>query len=189
MEKDAARHAVSMDQVLMSGRKASSDVGAPVTRDVTSLHPSGDELPLPAGIQAQQHRLATSLRRRHKLPPLPPLPPLLKAWENAAASQSPSSAQPLMQAEVPPVVEINAVRRASARTVLPVDPLFTWKQLAAEAVGERQDELVLDRSLIAKAGAVSPTDADWNSLKVRLRAVVEEWVEHQRLDHDGNHGS
>ena len=92
-----------------------------------------------------------------------------------------------MQTEVPPVVEINAVRRASARTVLPVDPLFTWKQLTQSAVGDGRDELLLDRSLIAKAGAVAPTDADWESLKNRLRAVVEEWVEHQRVDRGGKH--
>ena len=89
MGEDTARHAVSMDQVLMSVKKtfADDEPAAGIDKTSASLSPPAASLPdsiraqhlpdsiranqLPDSIRAQQQRLGTLHTRRTKLPPLP----------------------------------------------------------------------------------------------------------------------
>ena len=164
VDKDTARHAVSMDQVLMSVKKtfADDEPSANVREEI-----SRSAAPLPDSIRAQQQRLSTLHTRRTKLPPLPSA---LKERETADATRVP----PSMHADVPQVVEINAV---GARAAGSIEPTYRWgnhqlreRTADAEAYG-------LDLAAQAMPHA---TDTDWDSLKSDLQAVVDQWVERQK---------
>ena len=182
MDKDAARHAVSMDQVLMSAKKPFAGLES---AKAAKLEWRTDDHPiLPESVRRQQRRLATLQSRRTKLPPLPTI---LRNREAPA-----DLVQPPLRTEVPQAVEINAVQEAPDMQEPTVEPAFKWSKRsktsehtqpssAARNASAIETELLLDRSMLEHAQAGQVADADWESLKSGLRSVVDAWVERQRL--------
>lgn len=179
MDHDAARHAISMDQVLLSGHKPQAE--KTVARDAAKTL-------LPKSIQAQQHRIATSLSRRNKLPPLPPA---LQDVDGQRTEAQPSSS--MMEADVPVVVEINAAAAPisqstvhsaqtaqTAQPVKPVQPAFRWSRHSDQLVEQIVRDLMQDRSQFPKSLTDALDEAEWDTLKSGLRQVVEDWVDRQR---------
>jgi len=169
VSEDAARHAVSMDQVLMSVKKTFTDSATvPATAAGGSRQPT-DETFLPDTVRAQQRRLATAQTRRTKLPPLPPV--LRHRSQQEASTVYP---HPPMYSDVPSVVEINAVHVPEPVPVEAVEPMFQWR--SSRSQGDRLAALPQSVDL----DALSIPDQDWHSLKMELRSVVDEWIDHQK---------
>ena len=173
MGEDTARHALSMDQVLMSVKKTFTDdePAAGIDKTSASLSPPAASLPdsiraqplLPDSIRAQQKRLGTLHTRRTKLPPLPKA---LKAREQQGSAPVETIVPPRMHTDVPKAVEINAVQAPAAPSSGP------GRDLRA---GAETDGLGLSELALPIVG-----DTDWESLKADLQAVVDEWVERQK---------
>ncbi|MDA8603155.1 hypothetical protein N9M21_01905 [Alphaproteobacteria bacterium] len=181
MGEDTARHALSMDQVLMSVKKTFTDdePAAGIDKTSASLSPPAASLPdsiraqhlpdsiranqLPDSIRAQQKRLGTLHTRRTKLPPLPKA---LKAREQQGSAPVETIVPPHMHTDVPKAVEINAVQAPAAPSSGP------GRDLRA---GAETDGLGLSELALPIVG-----DTDWESLKADLQAVVDEWVERQK---------
>ena len=172
MGEDTARHALSMDQVLMSVKKTFTDdePAAGIDETPASSSPSAASLPdsiraqqLPDSIRAQQKRLGTLHTRRTKLPPLPKA---LKAREQQSSARVETIVPPRMHTDVPKAVEINAVQAPAA----PSSGLGRDLRAGAETDGLGQPEFALPLW----------GDTDWESLKADLQAVVDEWVERQK---------
>ena len=165
--EDAARHAVSMDQVLMSVKKTFAETpAAPV--DPVAKQPASETF-LPDTVRAQQRRLAAAQARRTKLPPLPPV---LRDRSQSAASPVYSSSR--MYSDVPSMVAINAIHVPEPVAVEAVAPIHHWRSLRSQ-----KDEVeALPQSVDVEALAIP--DRDWHSLKMELRSVVDEWIEHQK---------
>ncbi len=172
MGEDTARHALSMDQVLMSVKKTFTDdePAAGIDKTSASLSPPAASLPdsiraqhLPDSIRAQQKRLGTLHTRRTKLPPLPKA---LKAREQQGSAPVETIVPPRMHTDVPQAVEINAVQAPAAPSSGP------GRDLRA---GAETDGLGLSELALPIVG-----DTDWESLKADLQAVVDEWVERQK---------
>ena len=172
MGEDTARHALSMDQVLMSVKKTFTDdePAAGIDETPASSSPSAASLPdsiraqqLPDSIRAQQKRLGTLHTRRTKLPPLPKA---LKAREQQGSARVETIVPPRMHTDVPQAVEINAVQAPAASSSGP------GRDLRA---GAETDGLGLSELALPIVG-----DTDWESLKADLQAVVDEWVERQK---------
>ncbi len=172
MGEDTARHALSMDQVLMSVKKTFTDdePAAGIDKTPASSSPSAASLPdsiraqqLPDSIRAQQKRLGTLHTRRTKLPPLPKA---LKAREQQSSARVETIVPPRMHTDVPQAVEINAVQAPAASSSGP------GRDLRA---GAETDGLGLSELALPIVG-----DTDWESLKADLQAVVDEWVERQK---------
>ena len=185
MGEDTARHALSMDQVLMSVKKTFTDdePAAGIDKTSASLSPPAASLPdsiraqhlpdsiraqhLPDSIRAQQKRLGTLHTRRTKLPPLPKA---LKAREQQGSAPVETIVPPRMHTDVPKAVEINAVQAPAAPSSGPGRDLR-----AAGIAGAETDGLGLSELALPIVG-----DTDWESLKADLQAVVDEWVERQK---------
>lgn len=176
MGEDTARHALSMDQVLMSVKKTFTDdePAAGIDETPASSFPSAASLPdsiraqqLPDSIRAQQKRLGTLHTRRTKLPPLPTA---LKAREQQSSARVETIVPPRMHTDVPKAVEINAVQAPAASSSGPGRDLR-----AAGIAGAETDGLGLSELALPIVG-----DTDWESLKADLQAVVDEWVERQK---------
>ena len=172
MGEDTARHALSMDQVLMSVKKTftEDEPAAGIDKTSASLSPPAASLPdsiraqhLPDSIRAQQKRLGTLHTRRTKLPPLPKA---LKAREQQGSAPVETIVPPRMHTDVPQAVEINAVQAPAAPSSGP------GRDLRA---GAETDGLGLSELALPIVG-----DTDWESLKADLQAVVDEWVERQK---------
>ena len=172
MGEDTARHALSMDQVLMSVKKTFTDdePAAGIDETPASSSPPAASLPdsiraqhLPDSIRAQQKRLGTLHTRRTKLPPLPKA---LKAREQQGSAPVETIVPPRMHTDVPQAVEINAVQAPAAPSSGP------GRDLRA---GAETDGLGLSELALPIVG-----DTDWESLKADLQAVVDEWVERQK---------
>ena len=172
MGEDTARHALSMDQVLMSVKKTFTDdePAAGIDETPASSSPPAASLPdsiraqhLPDSIRAQQKRLGTLHTRRTKLPPLPKA---LKAREQQGSAPVETIVPPRMHTDVPKAVEINAVQAPAAPSSGP------GRDLRA---GAETDGLGLSELALPIVG-----DTDWESLKADLQAVVDEWVERQK---------
>lgn len=176
MGEDTARHALSMDQVLMSVKKTFTDdePAAGIDETPASSSPPAASLPdsiraqhLPDSIRAQQKRLGTLHTRRTKLPPLPKA---LKAREQQGSAPVETIVPPRMHTDVPQAVEINAVQAPAAPSSGPGRDLR-----AAGIAGAETDGLGLSELALPILG-----DTDWESLKADLQAVVDEWVERQK---------
>ena len=176
MGEDTVRHALSMDQVLMSVKKTFTDdePAAGIDKTSASLSPPAASLPdsiraqhLPDSIRAQQKRLGTLHTRRTKLPPLPKA---LKAREQQGSAPVETIVPPRMHTDVPKAVEINAVQAPAAPSSGPGRDLR-----AAGIAGAETDGLGLSELALPIVG-----DTDWESLKADLQAVVDEWVERQK---------
>jgi len=163
MGEDTARHALSMDQVLMSVKKTFTDDEPAAGIDKTSASLSPPAASLPDSIRAQQKRLGTLHTRRTKLPPLPKA---LKAREQQGSAPVETIVPPRMHTDVPKAVEINAVQAPAAPSSGP------GRDLRA---GAETDGLGLSELALPIVG-----DTDWESLKADLQAVVDEWVERQK---------
>ena len=79
-----------------------------------------------------------------------------------------------MYSDVPSVVEINAVHVPEPVPVEAVEPMFQWR--SSRSQGDRVAALPQSVDL----DALSIPDQDWHSLKMELRSVVDEWIEHQK---------
>ena len=163
MGEDTARHALSMDQVLMSVKKTFTDDEPAAGIDETPASSSPSAASLPDSIRAQQKRLGTLHTRRTKLPPLPKA---LKAREQQGSAPVETIVPPRMHTDVPQAVEINAVQAPAAPSSGP------GRDLRA---GAETDGLGLSELALPIVG-----DTDWESLKADLQAVVDEWVERQK---------
>lgn len=163
MGEDTARHALSMDQVLMSVKKTFTDDEPAAGIDKTPASSSPSAASLPDSIRAQQKRLGTLHTRRTKLPPLPKA---LKAREQQSSARVETIVPPRMHTDVPQAVEINAVQAPAASSSGP------GRDLRA---GAETDGLGLSELALPIVG-----DTDWESLKADLQAVVDEWVERQK---------
>ena len=163
MGEDTARHALSMDQVLMSVKKTFTDDEPAAGIDKTPASSSPSAASLPDSIRAQQKRLGTLHTRRTKLPPLPKA---LKAREQQSSARVETIVPPRMHTDVPQAVEINAVQAPAAPSSGP------GRDLRA---GAETDGLGLSELALPIVG-----DTDWESLKADLQAVVDEWVERQK---------
>ena len=163
MGEDTARHALSMDQVLMSVKKTFTDDEPAAGIDETPASSSPSAASLPDSIRAQQKRLGTLHTRRTKLPPLPKA---LKAREQQGSAPVETIVPPRMHTDVPKAVEINAVQAPAAPSSGP------GRDLRA---GAETDGLGLSELALPIVG-----DTDWESLKADLQAVVDEWVERQK---------
>jgi len=163
MGEDTARHALSMDQVLMSVKKTFTDDEPAAGIDKTSASLSPPAASLPDSIRAQQKRLGTLHTRRTKLPPLPKA---MKAREQQGSAPVETIVPPRMHTDVPKAVEINAVQAPAAPSSGP------GRDLRA---GAETDGLGLSELALPIVG-----DTDWESLKADLQAVVDEWVERQK---------
>ena len=163
MGEDTARHALSMDQVLMSVKKTFTDDEPAAGIDETPASSSPSAASLPDSIRAQQKRLGTLHTRRTKLPPLPTA---LKAREQQSSARVETIVPPRMHTDVPQAVEINAVQAPAA----PSSGLGRDLRAGAETDGLGLSELALP--IVG--------DTDWESLKADLQAVVDEWVERQK---------
>jgi len=167
MGEDTARHALSMDQVLMSVKKTFTDDEPAAGIDETPASSSPPAASLPDSIRAQQKRLGTLHTRRTKLPPLPKA---LKAREQQGSAPVETIVPPRMHTDVPKAVEINAVQAPAAPSSGPGRDLR-----AAGIAGAETDGLGLSELALPIVG-----DTDWESLKADLQAVVDEWVERQK---------
>ena len=167
MTEDAARHAVSMDQVLMSVKKTFTDA-SPVPVDGVSKQAASETF-LPDSVRAQQRRLATAQTRRTKLPPLPAV---LRDRSQSDASSGPPSSR--LYSDVPSMVAINAIHLPEPVAVEAVVPTYHWRSVRS------QEETVAALPQSVDVDALAIPDQDWHSLKMELRSVVDEWIEYQK---------
>ena len=195
MDKEAARHALTMDQVLMSVKKTFADEPTPA-RVLATKRKSGT-MPLPDSVRAQQRRLKTIQTRRRELPD-PPAALLARGGQGSRPPLPEVVLRRRVQAEVPGSVEVNAVRERAAtaaararahvagqsasEAVVPVpaksriEPAARWGNRRA-----RQAQAVTaEQTVFGPMPETIPADADWDSLKSGLRMVLDEWVERQK---------
>lgn len=163
MTEDAARHALSMDQVLLSVKKTFSDPSAVDGQQDTIPQSLASEKFLPATVRAQQQRLISAQTRRTKLPPLPAI---LRDRNQQQTSSAPAS--PQLHSDVPSAVEINAIHHP--------EPTVATATSSTEPEGSNGEALPHTVDL----DALGVPDRDWDWLKTELRSVVDEWVDRQK---------
>ena len=155
-----------MDQVLMSVKKTFTDEPTPAR--------------LPDSVRAQQRRLKTIRTRRRELPD-PPVA-LLRRGQTGDSGDLPEVVlRRRVQTDVPPSVEINAVRRsptASGSEASRVEPAARWGNRGARKIQRANGE----QSILKPLTDTVADNADWDSLKSGLRMVLDEWVERQRAN-------